>query len=577
MRDAQLAAAGVQTQAKVLNPFTNRSEQLPKLPTGMVLDKNLPGPLPANSMLGQLNTLFTNVSRAEPSALTALPPLPAASEGAVSTWVNPNASAPRGKPTPANYLPATYQPAPLALDRSAGADEVAPRTKRSKKTKAEDINKASTTVDKLNPVKPTQRTTNPPDLAAPVVTQPISSLPSPAQNRAVAAPAQGLPVSQADDAQALPSTALALDRPSPGSDLVQFAPIDNPPAYGDVRVSPRFDLPARNLVIAQRDAPAPRMESQPAPNRPRTAMDDLNELQQNRIPTLSMGAVVRSREGESGLGQLTDVQTPVVLRFDTGESKVSVNVTPTSLFSGTPDNLTATRFGAGPEQSVNNPNLTPGSQSASGVGVGVVYENDKLKADIGTTPVGFLKTDYMGGLKYRFGVSDNTNLTVDVSRRPVTDSLLSFAGVKDARTGDIWGAVASTGGRFDLSWDNGSFGLYTYGSAHSLSGSNVANNTRLEGGGGLYWKMGVSMSRLATVLNTAATRNKCLRPRICCAMPLCCCMALPCFREDFISRPERLLHAIAQQQHQVTHRQHGCPVRDDHHGGAQGLVVLHGA
>ncbi len=506
LRDAQLAAAGVATQAKVLNPFTNRSEQLPKLPTGVALDKNLPGALPAATPLGQVSALFTNASRTEPSSLTAVPPLPPASDGAVIRGGYLRAdTGPAPKPTPANYLGATYQPAPLALDRSQVVADDTQRPKRTRKTSVSDSSKVSnqaarndmsSQVPSQTSVKSDRRVFMPSsDLAVPLVVQPVSTVTSPAAGRAQATPPQTLPpVSMGQDLEALPDSALSLDRSHAYPGMVQFSPIEYPPGYGDARVSgdarlatPRFNLNPPAQVYAQ--SAAPRMESQPPVNRPRTALDDLNELQQGRIPTLTMGTVVRSREGETGLGQLTDIQTPVTLRFDTGESKVSLNVTPTSLFSGTPDSVTATRFGAGPEQSVNNPNLSPGSQSASGVGVGVAYETDKLKADIGTTPVGFLKTDVMGGLKYRFGVNDNTNLTVDVSRRPMTDSLLSFAGVKDARTGDIWGAVSSTGGRFDLSWDNGNFGLYTYGSAHSLTGSNVADNTRLEGGGGMYWKM----------------------------------------------------------------------------------------
>lgn len=62
-------------------------------------------------------------------------------------------------------------------------------------------------------------------------------------------------------------------------------------------------------------------------------------------------------------------------------------------------------------------------------------------------------------------------------------------GVRDARTGQAWGGVSATGGRVDLTWDNGDYGIYGYGSFHSLTGTNVASNTRLEGGGGLYWRL----------------------------------------------------------------------------------------
>ncbi|RYF70246.1 MAG: cellulose synthase, partial [Comamonadaceae bacterium] len=49
-----------------------------------------------------------------------------------------------------------------------------------------------------------------------------------------------------------------------------------------------------------------------------------------------------------------------------------------------------------------------------------------------------------------------------------------------------WGGVVATGGRGALAWDAGDFGIYGYGSYHALNGNNVADNFRVEGGGGFY-------------------------------------------------------------------------------------------
>jgi Tfp pilus assembly protein PilF len=135
---------------------------------------------------------------------------------------------------------------------------------------------------------------------------------------------------------------------------------------------------------------------------------------------------------------------------------------------------------------VNQSLKSSGSQSASGVGVSVGYENDGLRADVGTTPLGFRHTDVVGGVRYAGQLSSDFSYVANVSRRPVDDSLLSFAGARDERTGEDWGAITANGGRLDLTHDDGSVGLYGYGSFHTMDGRNVASNQRAEAGGGMY-------------------------------------------------------------------------------------------
>ena len=135
------------------------------------------------------------------------------------------------------------------------------------------------------------------------------------------------------------------------------------------------------------------------------------------------------------------------------------------------------------------PLRSPGSQNDNGLGLGIAYETANLAVDVGTLPLGFGQNDIMGGVRYRMGLSDQTSLTGELSRRPVTDSKLSFAGARDARTGERWGAVSANGGRLDLTWDDGSFGTYAIGGLHSLQGHNVQSNYRAELGGGMYWRV----------------------------------------------------------------------------------------
>jgi cellulose synthase operon protein C len=157
-----------------------------------------------------------------------------------------------------------------------------------------------------------------------------------------------------------------------------------------------------------------------------------------------------------------------------------------SLNAGSVGSDAATRFGGGGTASDGI-----GSQRDKGVGLSVAYArpDEGIKADIGTTPIGFKYSTAAGGVSVDRPFADNSNMRygVSVSRRPVTDSLTSFAGTTDERTGQSWGGVTANGGRAQLSYDNQEVGSYGYGSWHKLLGHNVESNSRAELGGGVYW------------------------------------------------------------------------------------------
>lgn len=256
----------------------------------------------------------------------------------------------------------------------------------------------------------------------------------------------------------------------------------------------------------------------PATRAPRTLRDELAELEQSRSSALSGSVATRNRQGEAGMSKLNDLEAPVEFRFPLSDGKVVLRATPVALEGGTLADTydAASRFGGGPsaaldqESGISGP---VGSQSQNGVGLSVGYETDWLKADVGTSPLGFRYSTINGGIKLQGAINDKVTYVLDGSRRPVTDSLLSFAGAYDPRTGQSWGGVSASGGRADLVWDNGQYGVYGYASYHSLDGTNVASNTRLEGGGGLYWRLIKEQdTELTAGLNvTAIGYNKNLR------------------------------------------------------------------
>ncbi|MDM0123174.1 cellulose biosynthesis protein BcsC [Variovorax arabinosiphilus] len=218
---------------------------------------------------------------------------------------------------------------------------------------------------------------------------------------------------------------------------------------------------------------------------------ELQALEVDRSPTITAGTVYRNRAGESGLSRLTDLQVPVQARLPVGEGKMVVSATPTVIDAGklSGDYATRSRFGEGPlgglADSVLN-TTAPGSQNASGVGLAVGYEGKNLNASVGTTPLGFQETNVIGSVSYGGAVTDTLSLKGELSRRPITDSLLSFAGTKDPLTGQKWGGVVANGARMDVTRDDGTYGLYGYGSYGVLTGLNVADNNRAEVGGGMY-------------------------------------------------------------------------------------------
>ncbi|TSH97695.1 tetratricopeptide repeat protein [Verticiella sediminum] len=250
--------------------------------------------------------------------------------------------------------------------------------------------------------------------------------------------------------------------------------------------------------------PGGSLPGQAAANAPQTLQQQLADVQADRSGDIAMGANVRARDGEGGMSQVTDIQVPLEARLPVGDGKFALRVTPTSLSTdgmGTDFN-THSRFGGGPSAALAQQSGSvggPGSQDASGVGVAVAYQGRNLSADIGSTPLGFRETNVVGGVRAAGKLGDsNVDYAVSLSRRAVTDSILSFAGARDARTGQTWGGVTATGGRVQLGMDGDDYGIYGYGGFHHLGGRNVASNRRVEGGFGVYAKLINEMDRELT-------------------------------------------------------------------------------
>jgi len=249
-------------------------------------------------------------------------------------------------------------------------------------------------------------------------------------------------------------------------------------------------VPARQPVGAQSRLPwMADSDSVPDTNTPRTAQQELQDLEQQRSPLLAGGPMLRGRGGDSGMSQLIETQVVAEAKMAAGNGKLVARVTPVSLDAGSvgTDYNSAYRFGAGPLVALSG--ASAGSQSAFGAAVGVAYESERVNVDVGSTPLGFQYADVNAGVRVSLPVSQRSSLSLSASRRPVTDSVLSYAGAQDPRAGLRWGGVMNSSGRADLGWDDGTLGIYGYGGYGLLTGHDVARNTRWEGGGGFYIRL----------------------------------------------------------------------------------------
>lgn len=229
----------------------------------------------------------------------------------------------------------------------------------------------------------------------------------------------------------------------------------------------------------------PSFARRPTPAGPEAAdlLRQIREIRAQRSARAGLGLSLRNRQGQPGLGQLLDIELPAEFGFPgTAGGRFSLRANPVYLSAGTLAGTELDFFGT--LALVNDDTLSFG-QDASGVALGLIYDIGDLRLDIGTSPLGFPVETIVGGMQWtpRAG---NLVFRVDASRRPVTDSLLSYAGARDPGLGLDFGGVYRTGGRLDIAYDMGDFGVYVNGAYHIYDGLNTDENRRVEAGAGVY-------------------------------------------------------------------------------------------
>jgi len=197
---------------------------------------------------------------------------------------------------------------------------------------------------------------------------------------------------------------------------------------------------------------------------------------------------VRNRTGTAGVSEYHSVEIP--LEYKTSwhiDDEVFFRTDLIKLNAGRVDPLN-TDFGG---MLLCQPSCipAPSEQTAQGLSLTAGYQRNDFILDIGITPRNFPVSNTVGGMQYK-GDLGQFGYSIEVSRRPVTASFLSFAGTKDPYSGDIWGGVVTTGGTFGLSLDSGeTFGFWSSLGLHNLTGHNVQTNRRLQFMAGEQWRL----------------------------------------------------------------------------------------
>lgn len=138
-------------------------------------------------------------------------------------------------------------------------------------------------------------------------------------------------------------------------------------------------------------------------------------------------------------------------------------------------------------------------QRTNGASVAVGWRNDTWAADLGTTPMGFDVVDVVGGVSYSSDLGP-IGYTVNAHRRPISSSMLSFAGQRDPNTNTVWGGVRASGAGVSVSYDKGeAHGIWSSLGMDQITGKNVADNWRARWMTGYYYKLINENNRRMTV------------------------------------------------------------------------------
>jgi len=239
---------------------------------------------------------------------------------------------------------------------------------------------------------------------------------------------------------------------------------------------------ARALVAdARRDLAGdePAADDDEAPP-PETALrEEVSGIDLRYAPTASAGVRFRFRSGDPGLSRLFEVDLPLALQMSPGPrwGRFTALGTPVYL-DAQPIDLTdvtiADSFGT---NGVQTPTTLPLRLSTSvwGFALAMRYDYRDLHLEVGSTPIGFRIVDVVGQAAWEGRVGSWT-FGLRGFRSAVTDSVLSYSGLRDVNSGIVWGGVRRAGGAVDLDFNPGAYTLHLFVSYAAFTGKRVDTN-----------------------------------------------------------------------------------------------------
>lgn len=195
---------------------------------------------------------------------------------------------------------------------------------------------------------------------------------------------------------------------------------------------------------------------------------------------MSMGAQLRSRTGTAGLGRLDETSLGFTTTLPSRLGTFRVAITSIALDAGTPS--ANAELGTVPALG----RLAILRQDAQGTAVNLDFApSQDVRIQLGVTPFGYPAQEVTGALFWRRAIGSQ-QIKLGIERRPVTDSVLSYAGVRDPHTGQLWGGVRQS--RLRLAWSTylGGWGVYAGGAASRFEGRHVPDNQSWEWSAGSY-------------------------------------------------------------------------------------------
>lgn len=227
------------------------------------------------------------------------------------------------------------------------------------------------------------------------------------------------------------------------------------------------------------------------------ALQGLDDRRQGQVAT---GVIQSNESGSSGMSRLHATEIPVYLRIPDGYTgHYFFHADTVLLNAGTlPADQFDPAYKFGKIAALGNAGLPPLDQTDKGVALAAGYDfkgaNNSWRADIGSTPLGFTVNNILGGFLYRHDFY-SSSVTVDVSRRPITSSLVSYAGARDPVTGEAWGGVVRSGVTLRGAQDVGRTTLFASVGFGVLTGENTETNHEFKVRTGVDWPVYVGVDQ----------------------------------------------------------------------------------